>query len=174
MPNTNMARVDDVMSTVKLADRTRPVVEEYFSTPAPKLLVVSASRTTAYWIANPTDIDGARKRALARCHEKSGAECTVVMENNRPRAAGGDRPAQDRTADTEARRDVHRASQWTARLDRGGRFRCGNEPAHAACSAERVLPPLALLLDGGFASGGGSTSGSGTGSPPYSWFTTKH
>ncbi|MGE0038487.1 MAG: alpha/beta hydrolase family protein [Xanthobacteraceae bacterium] len=82
MPNTNVARVDDVMSTVKLADRTRPVVEEYFSTPAPKLLVVSASRTTAYWIANPNDIDGARRRALARCHEKSGAECSVVMENN--------------------------------------------------------------------------------------------
>ena len=82
MPNANMARVDDVMSTVKLADRTRPAVEEYFSTPAPKLLVVSASRRTAYWIANPTDIDGARKRVLARCHEKSGAQCTVVMENN--------------------------------------------------------------------------------------------
>ncbi len=81
MPNTNMARVDDVMSTIRLADSTRPV-EEYFSTPAPKLLVVSASGKVAYWIANPTDIDGARKRVLARCNEKSGAECTVVMENN--------------------------------------------------------------------------------------------
>jgi dienelactone hydrolase len=91
MPNTNMARVDDVMNTAKIADRARPVVEEYFSTPAPKLLVLSASRTTAYWIANPDDIDGARKRALARCHEKSGAECTVVMENNnlvRPMVTG--------------------------------------------------------------------------------------
>jgi hypothetical protein len=82
MPNTNMARVDNVMGTVKLADSTRPVVEEYFSTPAPKLLVVSASGKSAYWIANPNDINGARKRVLARCNEKSGAECAVVMENN--------------------------------------------------------------------------------------------
>ncbi len=82
MPNTNVARVDNVMSTVKLADSTRPVVEQYFSTPGPKLLVVSASGESAYWIANPNDINGARKRVLARCHEKSGAECTVVMENN--------------------------------------------------------------------------------------------
>ena len=82
MPNTNVARVDSVMSTVKLADRTRPVVEEYFSTPGPKLLVVSASGKSAYWIANPNDINGARKRVLARCQEKSGTECTVVMEND--------------------------------------------------------------------------------------------
>ena len=33
-------------------------------------------------LANPNDINGARKRVLKRCHEKSGAECTVVMENN--------------------------------------------------------------------------------------------
>ena len=29
-----------------------------------------------------SDIDGARKRVLARCREKSGVECTVAMENN--------------------------------------------------------------------------------------------
>ena len=82
MPNANLARIDGVMASAKLAPATRPIVEEYFSTPMPKLLVATASGAGAYWIANPDDIDGARKRALTRCREKSGAECTVVMENN--------------------------------------------------------------------------------------------
>jgi hypothetical protein len=82
LPNANLARVDEVMSTSRLAANTRAVVEEYFSTPAPKLLVVTASGRGAYWVANPTDIEGARKRVLSSCREKSGAECTVVMENN--------------------------------------------------------------------------------------------
>ncbi len=82
MPNANVARVQEVMNATKLADSARPVVEEYFSTPMPKLLVITASRKGAYWVANPSDIKGARKRALANCSQKSGAECTVVMENN--------------------------------------------------------------------------------------------
>src|SRR5262249_55609504 len=81
MPNTNLARVDKVMSTAKLAPAARPTVEEYFSTPSPKTLVTTASGG-AYWVANPDDIAGARKRVLARCREKSGADCSVVMENN--------------------------------------------------------------------------------------------
>jgi dienelactone hydrolase len=82
LPNTNLARVDQVMSTAKLAAETRRVVEEYLSTPTPKVLVTSASGTKAYWIANPNDIQGARRRVLTTCREKSGGECTVVMENN--------------------------------------------------------------------------------------------
>ena len=83
MPNTNAERVEAVMSKARLDDSTRKVVEEYFSTPGPKFLVVSSSRKTAYWVANPTDVEGARKRVLARCNEKSGSECQVVMENSR-------------------------------------------------------------------------------------------
>jgi hypothetical protein len=82
LPNSNLARADQVMSATKLAPATRPIVEEYLSTPTPKLLAVTASGSGAYWVANPDDIEGARKRVLARCREKSGAECTVVMENN--------------------------------------------------------------------------------------------
>jgi len=82
MPNANLARAEMVMSTTKLAARARPVVEEYLSTPAPKLLVATPSGAGAYWVANPNDIDGARKRLLTNCRERSGSECTVVMENN--------------------------------------------------------------------------------------------
>jgi dienelactone hydrolase len=91
MPNANFARVDEVMRAAKLATNARAVVEEYFSTPAPKLLVATASGRGAYWVANPTDIVGARKRVLERCREQSGADCTVVMENNqlvRPMVTG--------------------------------------------------------------------------------------
>jgi hypothetical protein len=82
MPNVNVARVDKVMSVAKFAPAARPTVEEYFSTPSPKTLVATASGGGAYWVANPEDIEGARKRVLARCREKSGADCSVVMENN--------------------------------------------------------------------------------------------
>jgi dienelactone hydrolase len=95
MPNTNLARIEDVMNSVQLAAATRPVVEEYFSTPEPKLLVKTASGKGAYWVANQNDIEGARKRVLASCREKSGGECTVVMENNttvRPIVTGAIEP----------------------------------------------------------------------------------
>ena len=80
LPNANVARLDRVMSATKLPAGARPVVEEYLSVPSPKVLAMSASG--AYWVANPTDAEGARKRALTRCREKSGAECSVAMENN--------------------------------------------------------------------------------------------
>ena len=95
MPNTNLARAEMVMSTTKLAARSRPVVDEYLSTPAPKLLVATPSGAGAYWVANPNDIEGARKRLLTNCRERSGAECTVVMENNelvRPLVTGAITP----------------------------------------------------------------------------------
>jgi dienelactone hydrolase len=82
MPDLNAGRVDQAMATIKLPPSVRPVVEEYVSAPGPKLLVVTASGKGAYWVANPTDIEGARKRVLTNCKEKSGDECTVVMENN--------------------------------------------------------------------------------------------
>src|SRR5262249_25643488 len=82
MPNANLARVDEVLNATKLAPGTRTVVEEYFSTPTPKLLVATASGRGAYWVAS-NDIAGARQRVLTTCREKSGGECTVVMEDNR-------------------------------------------------------------------------------------------
>ena len=95
MPNANLARAEMVMSTTKLAARARPVVEEYLATPAPKLLIATPSGAGAYWVANPNDIEGARKRLLTNCRERSGAECTVVMENNelvRPLVTGAITP----------------------------------------------------------------------------------
>ncbi|MEA2960424.1 MAG: hypothetical protein QOI46_522, partial [Alphaproteobacteria bacterium] len=95
MPNANLARAEMVMSTTKLAARARPVVDEYLSTPVPKLLVATPAGAGAYWVANPNDIEGARKRLLTNCRERSGAECTVVMENNelvRPLVTGAITP----------------------------------------------------------------------------------
>ena len=82
LPNTNARRLERVMSAVKLPTKARAVVEEYLSAPMPKVLVVAPPGAATHWAANPQDIDGARKRVLARCREKSGVECTVAMENN--------------------------------------------------------------------------------------------
>jgi dienelactone hydrolase len=82
MPNANLARADWVMTATKLAAKTRPAVEEYFSAPTPKVLVVTASGREPYWVADQNDIDGARQQALTTCREQSGNECTVLMENN--------------------------------------------------------------------------------------------
>jgi hypothetical protein len=82
LPNMNITRVERVMSAVKLPVKARALIEEYLSAPMPKVLVVTPSSAATHWVANPQDIDGARKRVLARCREKSGVECTVAMENN--------------------------------------------------------------------------------------------
>jgi dienelactone hydrolase len=82
MPNANLARADWVMTSTRLAASTRADVEEYFSSPMPKVLVASASGRQPYWVADSDDIDGARQRVLTTCHEQSGGECTVLMENN--------------------------------------------------------------------------------------------
>ena len=86
---------DHELAELGTLQRARPVVDEYLSTPAPKLLVATPSGAGAYWVANPNDIEGARKRLLTNCRERSGAECTVVMENNelvRPLVTGAITP----------------------------------------------------------------------------------
>jgi pimeloyl-ACP methyl ester carboxylesterase len=82
LPDQSAGRVEQAMTAIKLPPSVRPVVESYVSAPAPKLMVVTASGKNVYWVANPTDIESARKRLLTSCREKSGDECTVVMENN--------------------------------------------------------------------------------------------
>ena len=81
LPNANAARADRLMRAAKAPANTRPYVDNYLSAPMPKVLVLSANKA-AYWTARPDDMDGARKQALTNCREKSGAECTVAMENN--------------------------------------------------------------------------------------------
>ena len=82
LPDQSAGRVDEAMTAIKLPPSVRRVVEDYVSAPAPKLMVVTASGKNVYWAANPTDIASARKRLLTSCRDKSGDECTVVMENN--------------------------------------------------------------------------------------------
>ncbi len=81
LPNANAARADRLMRAAKAPANMRPYVDNYLSAPMPKVLVVSANKST-YWNARPDDIEGARNQALATCRDKSGAACTVAMENN--------------------------------------------------------------------------------------------
>jgi pimeloyl-ACP methyl ester carboxylesterase len=92
LPNANDERVDGLMRAAKLPASVRPAVESYFSIPMPRILVVSPSRAV-YWI-HENSIDGARKRILADCRAKTGAACSVLMENNNlvPSAATGANP----------------------------------------------------------------------------------
>jgi dienelactone hydrolase len=82
LPNANDARVERLMGAAKLPPSARSDVENYFSAPMPRILVVSPSGT-GYWAANADDIDGARTRALTACRTKTGAKCSVAMEDNR-------------------------------------------------------------------------------------------
>jgi dienelactone hydrolase len=82
LPNANAGRADRLMRAAKLPASLRPHVENYFSAPMPKILVVSPG-VAAFWAANADDIDGARTRTLATCRMKAGAECNVAMEGNR-------------------------------------------------------------------------------------------
>jgi len=69
------------MRSVKTPANMRGYVENYFSAPTPKALVIS-QRGATYWSTKPNDLEGARKQALANCRAKTGADCTVAMENN--------------------------------------------------------------------------------------------
>jgi dienelactone hydrolase len=89
LPNANAERVDGLMRAAKLSASARPDVESYFSTPMPRILVVSPSGAV-YWI-HEHNISGARARILAACRTRAGVECSVLMENNRlvvPAASG--------------------------------------------------------------------------------------
>jgi dienelactone hydrolase len=81
LPNANAARADRLMGAAKAPANMRAYVENYFSAPMPRALVISP-RGATFWSARPNDLDGARQLALKNCREKSGAECTVAMENN--------------------------------------------------------------------------------------------
>src|SRR5262249_30493073 len=81
LPNANAARADRLMRAAKASANARPYVDNYLSAPMPKVLVFAANKG-AYWTARADDMDGARRQALTNCREKSGAECTVAMENN--------------------------------------------------------------------------------------------
>jgi hypothetical protein len=69
------------MRSVKTPANMRGYVENYFSAPMPKALVIS-QRGATYWSAKPNDLEGARKQALANCRAKTGADRTVATENN--------------------------------------------------------------------------------------------
>jgi dienelactone hydrolase len=82
LPNTNIARTEEVLGRLKLPVTARPLIEEYLSAPAPKVLVVAVGGKGAHWVANPGDLDGARQRVMTRCREATGAECAVAMQDN--------------------------------------------------------------------------------------------
>jgi dienelactone hydrolase len=89
LPNANDERVDKLMRAAKLSATERPHVESYFSSPMPRVLVVSPSGAV-YWI-HENNFSGARTRILAACRTNARAECSVAMENNRlvlPAASG--------------------------------------------------------------------------------------
>ena len=82
MANANVARLDEVKRTPRLAGFKQAFLEEYLAMPLPKALAVSVGETDAYWYSDTTGIEAARAAALKNCREQAHAECTLVMENN--------------------------------------------------------------------------------------------
>jgi dienelactone hydrolase len=81
LPSWNVARIDVVMKTAKLDKRARNFVGEYLALPTQKALAVSANGVP-FWHVNSHDLAQARDQVLARCREKSGHDCAVVMTNS--------------------------------------------------------------------------------------------
>ena len=81
MPNANVARLDEVKRAPGLAPLKREFIEQYLAMPMPKVLAVSPNGTVS-WYIHTSGLDAARKGALGSCREKSGRECTVVMEDD--------------------------------------------------------------------------------------------
>jgi dienelactone hydrolase len=82
LPTWDLARVNAAMKTAKLAPGHLKFVSNYFSLPTQKALAVSSNGTLAFSHTGARDLAQAREQVLARCREKSGRECTVVMINS--------------------------------------------------------------------------------------------
>jgi dienelactone hydrolase len=82
LPNVNTARAERVMQVTKLPAGARKAIDDYLAAPEPKAFAFAPAFKSGHWFAVPQGMSAARERALARCREKVGTDCTVVFENN--------------------------------------------------------------------------------------------
>ncbi len=87
LPNTNIARADQVLSRAKLSVTARPLVEEYLSAPTPKVLVVASGGKGS---ALGGQSERSRRRAAARAER--------CREAVRRRVHGGDGEQRGRSS----------------------------------------------------------------------------
>ena len=82
LPSWNVARVNDVMKAAKLAPGHHAFVSNYMALPTQKALAMSPNGIHIFTHVNSNDLAQARVTVLARCKEKTGAECILVLANS--------------------------------------------------------------------------------------------
>jgi dienelactone hydrolase len=78
----NVARVNDIMKMAKIAPGHHAFVTNYLALPTQKALAVSPNGVHLFSHVNSHDLAQARMQVLARCKEKAGTECILVLANS--------------------------------------------------------------------------------------------
>jgi dienelactone hydrolase len=81
LPSWNVARVNDIMKTAKIAPGHHAFVSSYMALPTQKALAMSPNGIHIFTHVNSNDLAQARVTVLARCKEKAGTECILVLAN---------------------------------------------------------------------------------------------
>jgi dienelactone hydrolase len=82
LPSWDLARIDAIMKAAKIAPGHHAFVSKYMALPTQKALAVSANGVHVQTSVNSHDLAQARAQVLARCKEKTGADCILVLANS--------------------------------------------------------------------------------------------
>jgi dienelactone hydrolase len=82
LPSWDVARVNAIMKAAKIAPGHQTFVSNYLALPTQKALAVSPNGAQMFSHVNSHDLAQARAQVLARCKEKVGAECILVLANS--------------------------------------------------------------------------------------------
>ncbi len=78
------SRAAEISKQLRISPKANAFIESYLKRAGHKALARSTKRETYSFTADNPSIAVARERTLARCAQKAGAPCLIIMEDNRP------------------------------------------------------------------------------------------
>jgi dienelactone hydrolase len=82
LPSWDVARVNEIMKAAKIAPGHHAFVSTFLALPTQKALAVSPNGVHLVSHVNSLDLAQARATVLARCKEKAGVDCILVLANS--------------------------------------------------------------------------------------------